>query len=63
MVRYFASPGVDNLAKDDYLGSHYPPGLRAEGFKTFFFNVCNGDDGRNWSTAWTSDDPSVFVVR
>lgn len=63
MVHYFASPGVDNLAKDDYLGSHYPYGLRAEGFKTFFFNVCNGDDGRNWSTAWTIDDPSVFVVR
>jgi hypothetical protein len=62
-VHYFASPGVDNLAQDDYLGSQYPYGLRAEGFKTFFFNVCNGDDGHNWSTAWTIDDPSVFVVR
>ena len=63
MVHYFAGPGVDNLTQEDYLGSQYPYGLRAEGFKTFFFNVCNGDDGRNWSTAWTIDDPSVFVVR
>jgi hypothetical protein len=63
MVHYYASPGVDALAQADHLGSQCPYGFRAEAFRTFFFNVCNGDDGRNWSTAWVIDDPSVYVVR
>ncbi len=63
MVHYFASPGVDDLTQEDYLGSQFPYGMRAAGFKTFFFNICNGDDGRNWSTPWIIDDPSVYVVR
>lgn len=63
MVHYYASPGVDDLAAADYLGSLYPYGYRAVALKTFFFNVCNGDDGRSWSTAWIIDDPSVFVLR
>lgn len=63
MVHYYASPGVDALTSADYLGSLYPYGYRAIALKTFFFNVCNGDDGRSWSTAWIIDDPSVFVAR
>ena len=63
MVHYYASPGVDELTQADYLGSQYPYGLRAETFRTFFFNVCNSDDGRSWSTAWIIDDPSVYVAR
>ncbi len=63
MVHYYARPGVEALAQTDYLGSQYPYGFRAEAFRTFFFNVCNGDDGRNWSTAWIIDDPSVYIVR
>lgn len=63
MVHYFASPGPDALTQTDHLGSQYPYGYRAEAFRTFFFNVCNGDDGRNWSTAWVIDDPSVYVAR
>ncbi len=63
MVHYYARSGVEALTQADYLGSQYPYGFRAEAFKTFFFNVCNGDDGRNWSTAWIIDDPSVYIVR
>ena len=63
LVHYYASPGVDALTQVDYLGAQAPYGFRAEAFKTFFFNVCSGDDGRNWSTPWIIDDPSVFVVR
>ena len=63
MVHYYASPGVDDLTQADYLGSQYPYGLRAEAFRTFFFDICNGDDGRSWSTAWIIDDPSVYVAR
>ncbi len=63
MAHYYASPGVDDLTPEDHLTSQYPYGYRAESFKTFFFNVCNGDDGKTWSTAWVIDDPKVFVVR
>ncbi len=63
MVHYYARPGVGNLTAQDRLASQFPYGFRAEQFKTFFFNVCNRDDGRSWSTAWIIDDPMVFVAR
>ena len=63
MVHYYASPGIDDLTADDYITSQYPYGYRAERFRTFFYNVCSADDGRRWSTAFTVDDPKVFVTR
>ena len=63
MVHYFAKPGVEDLTASDRLASEFPYGQRAVTFKTFFFNVCNGDDGRNWSTPWVIDDPVVYLVR
>jgi hypothetical protein len=62
MVHYFARPGVGELRPEDRLASQFPYGYRAQYFKTFFFNVCNLDDGRTWSTAWIVDDPMVFVA-
>ena len=62
-VHYYASPGVDDLTSDDHLTSQFPYGHRCESLKTFFFNVCNGDNGQNWSTEWIIDDPSVYVLR
>ena len=62
-LHYFASPGVDDLTAADHIGSAYPFGRKAERLRTFFFNVCNGDDGRTWSTPFVVDDPSVYVVR
>jgi len=59
---YYASPGVENLGKDDYITSQNPYGFRALQYRTFFFNVCNGDDGRTWSTAWIIDDPTLYYV-
>ncbi|MCY2994263.1 MAG: hypothetical protein NTY19_41275 [Planctomycetota bacterium] len=43
--------------------SQYPYGYRCQQFGTFFFNVCNGDDGHTWSTEWVIDDPAVYCVR
>lgn len=63
LVHYYASPGVDDLTKDDYITSQYPYGFRAERFETFFFNVANRDDGHSWSTPWIIDDPSLYFVR
>ena len=61
-VHYYASPGVDPLTAQDYLTSQYPYSFRAERFRTFFFNVCNRNDGRTWSTPFVIDDPQLFLV-
>ena len=61
-VHYFAKPGVDDLTKDDFLVSQLPYGYRAERLNSFFFNICNNNNGRTWSTPFVIDDPEVFVV-
>lgn len=62
-VHYYAKPGLEDLTEEDRIASEYPYGYKCEHFKTFFFNVCNGDDGRTWSTAFVVDDSEVFVAR
>ncbi len=62
-VHYYGHPGVEDLGPEDHIVSHYPYGLRAKGFRTFFFNVLSGDDGRTWSTEWIIDDAKVYVAR
>ena len=62
-VHYFIKPGIEDLTAADHVGSSYPFGYRAERLRSFFFNVCNGDDGRTWSTEFIVDDPQVFVAR
>jgi hypothetical protein len=61
MVHYYASPGVDDLTSADYLTSQYPYGYQAQQFRTYFFDVCNRNDGRTWSTPFVIDDPKLFV--
>jgi len=61
-VHYFARPGVENLTLDDHIVSQFPYNYRAEHFKTFFFNVINGDDGKNWSTPIVVDDSHVYFL-
>ena len=61
-IHYYARPGIEDLTENDYLASENPYGYRCHGFKTFFFNVCNMDDGRTWSTPWVIDDPSVYYI-
>jgi hypothetical protein len=63
MVHYYASPGIDELNEDDYITSQFPYDYRAERFRTFFYNVCSGDDGKTWSTSFVVDDPKVYLVR
>ncbi len=62
MVHYYISKGVDPLTSEDYVTSQYPYGYRAETFKTFFFNVCNFDNGRQKSTDWVIDDCAVYLA-
>ena len=62
-VHYYAKPGVQDLTKEDHIASHRPYGYQPLRFRTFFFNVCNGDDNKTWSSRLIIDDPSVYVVR
>lgn len=62
MVHYYASPGVDELTAADYLTSQHPYGFQARQFRTYFFDVCNRNDGRTWSTPFVIDDPKLYVV-
>ena len=61
-VHYYGKPGLEDLTAADHIASNYPYGYRAERFKTFFFNVCNGDNGETWSTPWVIDNCEVFYV-
>lgn len=60
-VHYYASPGVDDLTASDHLTSQFPYSYKAEQFNTLFFNVVSRNDGKNWSTPWILDDPSIYT--
>ncbi len=61
-IHYYASPGVDDLTAEDYITSQFPYSYSAQRFRTFFFDVCNRDDGKTWSTPFVIDDPRLYVV-
>ncbi|QDU07866.1 hypothetical protein [Gimesia aquarii] len=61
-THYYASPGVDPLTPADRFASHLPYGTRIQSFHTAFFNVCNQDNGRTWSTEWIIDDPGMYYI-
>ena len=61
-VHFYAKPGVEELTAADHLMSQMPYGYRAERFRTYFFDVCNRNDGRTWSTAFVVDDPKLYVM-
>ncbi|MEZ6067331.1 MAG: hypothetical protein R3B90_16875 [Planctomycetaceae bacterium] len=59
-VHYYAKPGVEDLTEADRLVTTHPYSIAGTHFNTMFFNICNGDDGKTWSTAWVIDDPQIF---
>ena len=61
-IHYFARQGVENLRPQDLMVSKNPYGYEAERVTSFFFNICNRNDGRTWSTPFAIDDPQFFVV-
>ena len=62
-VHYYARQGVEDLRSSDHLYSSYPYGYGAEYFATQFFNSCNRNDGRTWSTPFIIDDVAVYSLR
>jgi hypothetical protein len=62
-VHYYGRQGVENLKSSDLLYSSFPYNYQAEYFATHFFNSCNQNDGRTWSTPFVVDDPTVYVTR
>ena len=63
MVHYYAKPGIEDLTAEDYITSQFPYSYKALRFRSFFYNVVNGDDGKHWTTPWIVDDPKVFVAQ
>jgi hypothetical protein len=61
-VHFFQRSGIDDLTKEDCVGSYWCYGYRAQLFQTFFFNVINMDDGRSVSTPWIVDDAFLFAA-
>ena len=61
-IHYFGKPGIEDLTKEDHLSSQLPYGYRAERLNSFFFNICNRNNGRTWSTPFVIDDPALYVV-
>ena len=61
-IHYFGKPGIEDLKMEDHLSSQLPYGYRAERLNSFFFNICNQNNGRIWSTPFLIDDPAVYVI-
>jgi hypothetical protein len=61
-VHFFLRPGIEDLTKEDCVGSYHCYGWRAHTFQTFFFNVINMDDGRSVSTPWIVDNAYLFAA-
>ncbi|MFV0446754.1 MAG: hypothetical protein ACK5Q5_24540 [Planctomycetaceae bacterium] len=59
-VHYYMKPGVDDLTEADFITTTYPYAIPGTTFNTLFYNICNGDDGKTWSTPIVIDDPQVF---
>ncbi len=61
-IHYFGKPGIEDLTMQDHLSSQYPYGYRAERLNSFFFNICNRNNGQTWSTPFAIDDPALYVI-
>ncbi len=62
-VHFYAKPGVGALTADDHLTSQFPYSYRAQKFENMFFNFCNTNDGKTWSTPFVIDQPELYVLR
>ncbi len=63
LVHYFGRQGVEELRREDYIATSMPYGYRCEELRSFFYNVVNGDNGRDWTTDWIVDDPKLFILQ
>lgn len=61
-MHFYGRQGVENLTPANLLHSGTPYGYSAEYFATHFFNVCNQNDGKTWSTPFIIDDPAIFTA-
>ena len=62
MVHFYAKPGIEDLTAEDHLSSQFPYSFSAQRFRTFFFNACNKNDGKTWSTPFVIDDPRLYMI-
>lgn len=59
-VHYFAKPGLEELTREDHIGSYYCYNFRVQRFDLFFFNVVTNDNTKTWSTPMIIDDPKFY---
>lgn len=62
-IHYYAKPGVTNLTPEDRIASHNYHNYTVTRFNTYFFDVCNANNGRSWSTPWIIDAPALYYSR
>jgi len=62
MVHFYAKQGIEDLTAADHLSSQFPYSYSAQRFRTFFFNSCNKNDGKTWSTPFVIDDTRLYLV-
>ena len=61
-VHFYARKGVEDLTAADHLTSQAPYSYRAERMENMFFDFCNYNDGKTWSTPFVIDDPKLYVL-
>jgi len=62
-IHYYAKPGTGNLTHADHIASHHYGDYTVVRFNTYFFDVCNANNGRSWSTPWVIDDTELYISR
>jgi hypothetical protein len=62
-AHYYAKKGVEDLSAADHICSHFPQGVQCHRLNTMFFDICNQDDGRTWSTPWVVDNVAFYNGR
>jgi hypothetical protein len=62
-IHFYIREGIEDLRPEDRVGSYWPYSYRCQQVQTFFYDVCNLDNGKEWSTSWIVDDPAVYVLK
>lgn len=60
-IHYYARPGIEDLTEANHIASHYAYGFQCHYFINLFVDVFSQNDGRNGSTPWIIDDPTVYA--
>ncbi len=63
LVHYFAKPGVEDTDSRRLHRHSHAVWIQGGRVRSFFYNVVNGDNGKDWSTDWIVDDPKFYIIK